>query len=191
MATTKQLQRDQPATMEGHGSSFFTNTETFLQVLNTCCPEGSSARSPGTKRGQQASLRDFSSHPRSYSGGCRLNEGPKRESTPARCSQRRGKDRGKLPLVGKAGTRGGQGLAAAAHRTGGQETCRIRQHHSRGESARADGWWQRRCRAAGAAAVRARQLERALGRLVRLCCCSCPMMGLKASSGASVCKDSF
>lgn len=31
----------------------------------------------------------------------------------AHCSQSRGKDRGKLPLVGKAGTQGGQGLASS------------------------------------------------------------------------------
>lgn len=42
MATTKQLQRDQPATTQGHGSSFFsTNTDTFSWLLNTRRPEGS------------------------------------------------------------------------------------------------------------------------------------------------------
>lgn len=59
-----------------------SSPETFLGVLNTCCPEGNGARSPGTERGQQISLRDFFSHARSYPGGCRLNEGPSRENAP-------------------------------------------------------------------------------------------------------------
>lgn len=134
MATTKQLRRDQPATTEGRGSSFFTNTETSLQVLNTCCPDGSSARSPGTKRGQQASLRDFG-HLRSYSGGCRLNEGLSRESNgrePAGTlfpETREGQ--GKAATGGQGRHWEGKGWPAAARRAGGQESCRIRQHHSR------------------------------------------------------------
>lgn len=86
--------------------------------------------------------------------------------------------------------REGRGWSAAAHHAGGQETCHVCHCCSRrGESAHADGWQQHRCRRQQSCSVRARQPEWSLGRLVCLCCCSSPLTGQKARSGAPVCEQ--